>query len=157
MVGWKDSGKTTLVERLVVHFTAQGLRVATVKHTHDAFLMDREGTDTYRHRRAGARSVAMVGANGWTIAHGGTPPGLDHIVKQLNGPDVVVVEGFKRSALPKIEVIADPAAERLWRTDSNVLAVASDLPDAQCPLPRFARDDVEGLARTVLERVHVPA
>ena len=155
VVGWKNSGKTTLVERLVAHFADQGLRVATIKHTHHAFLMDREGTDTDRHRRAGASQVAMVGANGWTLASTESVS-LDGMLANLAPCDVAVLEGFKRSALPKIEVRADAASERLWADDSTVFAVASEL-DEPCPLPRFRRDDIEGLAEVALDAVSEPA
>lgn len=155
VVGWKNSGKTTLVERLVSHLAARNYTVATVKHTHDAFLMDRPGTDTDRHRRAGASQVAMVGANGWTVARSGKPPELQDILDHLSGADIVVVEGFKRSDLPKIEVIADPEAECLWRNDARVVTIASDLPDPVCPLPRFPRDDVPALAAIMLEQLKV--
>lgn len=157
VVGWKDSGKTTLVERLVAHFAERGVHVATVKHTHHAFLMDREGTDTDRHRRAGARQVAMVGANGWTLARTQRDPSLQAVLYRLEGAQVVIVEGYKRSRLPKIEVIADPGVERLWRSDDNVVAVASEIEDPDCPLPRFARDDVSALAAAVMDSLDVPA
>ena len=156
VVGWKDSGKTTLVERLVAHLAGQGMRVATIKHTHDAFLMDRPGTDTDRHRRAGAREVAMIGANGWTLARREVAS-LENVLTQLDAPDVVIVEGYKRCALPKIEVLADPDAEALWRTDRNVVALASEIAQDDCPLPRFARDDIAGLSEAVLTHGRAPA
>ena len=155
VVGWKNSGKTTLVERLVAHFSGHGLRVATIKHTHHAFLMDREGTDTDRHRRAGAAQVAMVGSNGWTLAST-APTTLDEMLASLAPCDIAIVEGFKRSNLPKIEVRADAHSERLWETDPSVFAVAGE-PQEECPLPRFRRDDIAGLADAALAALEEPA
>ena len=157
VAGWKDSGKTTLVERLVGHFAARGFSVATVKHSHDAFLMDRPGTDTDRHRRAGAAQVAMVGSNGWTLARSEPEPSLDAVLAALHPADLVVVEGYKRSSLPKIEVIADEQAEAIWRTDREVFAVASELTDPTCPLPRFPRDDIAALADAMLAHLRMSA
>ena len=152
VAGWKDSGKTTLVERLVAHLTARGMNVGTVKRSHDAFLMDVEGTDTDRHRRAGARSVAMIGPNGWTLARSGGEPAIETVLAAMTESDVVVVEGLKRGALPTIEVVADPSGEPIRAFNPHVFAVACD--DAlAADLPVLRRDDIAGLAELALARL----
>ena len=152
VAGWKDSGKTTLVERLVAHLSAEGFAVGTVKRSHDAFLMDVAGTDTDRHRSAGARKVAMVGPNGWTLATTGPEPSLAEVLSAMRDCDLVIVEGGKRADLPLIEVVADPAQPAIREANPNVFAVASDL-EIDCTLPFFRRSEVAELADLALQRL----
>ena len=129
--GWKNSGKTTLTERLVAEFTRRGLRLATVKHAHHDFDIDKEGTDSFRHRRAGAREVAIVSGRRWALMHeldGETEPTLDAIVARLSPADLILVEGFKRGSHPKIEV------RRRWhghRAIASRVALRCRWPDAK--------------------------
>ena len=107
IVGRKNAGKTTLVARLVAELTGRGLRVATVKHAHHSLEVDREGTDSWKHREAGASEVALVGPNRWAIMaelRGAPEPGLDDIVSRLSPCDIVLIEGFKGGGHPKLEV-----------------------------------------------------
>ena len=104
ITGWKNSGKTTLTERLVAEFTRRGFRVSTVKHAHHDFDIDREGADSYRHRLAGAAEVAIVSGRRWALMHelrGEDEPKLDEILARLAPCDLVLVEGYKREATPR--------------------------------------------------------
>ena len=106
ITGWKNSGKTTLVVRLVEEFTARGFRVSTVKHAHHAFDIDREGTDSHRHRVAGASEVALVSGRRWALMHelrDDDEPALGEILARLSPCDLVLIEGYKREAHAKIE------------------------------------------------------
>ena len=152
VAGWKNSGKTTLVERLVAHFTEAGLAVGTVKRSHDAFLMDSDGTDTDRHRRAGAKRVAMVGPNGWTLATVDPEPPIDAVLAAFDGCDLVVAEGFKNGPLPTIEVTSGDDAAPIRERNGNVFAVACDVP-IESALPVLRRDDIVGLAALALARL----
>ena len=96
ITGWKNSGKTTLAERLVTELTSRGWRVSTIKHAHHAFDIDKEGTDSFRHRAAGASEVAIVAGSRWALMHelrGEEEPSLDEIVARLAPCDIVLVEG----------------------------------------------------------------
>ena len=107
IAGYKKSGKTTLVERLVAEFTGRGLSVATVKHAHHAFDIDHKGRDSWRHRAAGSHEVAIVSDRMWAIIHplhDEPEPGLDDILAKMAPSDLVIVEGYKRESYPKIEV-----------------------------------------------------
>ena len=106
ITGWKNSGKTTLTERLVRELTRRGWKISTVKHAHHAFDIDKEGTDSFRHRQAGAAEVAIVSGNRWALMHelrGEDEPRLEAILARLAPCDLVLIEGYKRESHPKIE------------------------------------------------------
>jgi molybdopterin-guanine dinucleotide biosynthesis protein B len=129
--GWSGSGKTTLVEQVIALLEARGLVVSLIKHAHHEFDIDYPGKDSHRHRHAGCREVLVTSANRWAVMHelrGRPELTLDEALCQLSPCDVVLVEGFKRSPLPKIEIyrpeIGKPA---LYPDDPHVIAVASDV------------------------------
>ena len=106
VVGWKNSGKTTLVERLVAELTRRGFAISTVKHAHHGFDIDREGADSFRHREAGAVEVAIVSGRRWALMHelrGEDEPDLEAILARLAPCDLVLVEGYKKEPHAKIE------------------------------------------------------
>ena len=152
IAGWKKSGKTTLVVRLIEEFTRRGLKVASVKHAHHNFQIDDAETDSARHRRAGAAQVAVVSAKRWALIGelGGAPePDLAEVLAWLGPCDLVIVEGYKSSAIPKIEVRRAAASSRepLAPKAPKVIAIAADhdVADAQ-GLATFALDDVATIA-----------
>ncbi len=158
--GWKNSGKTTLTERLVAEFTRRGLRLATVKHAHHDFDIDKEGTDSFRHRRAGAREVAIVSGRRWALMHeldGETEPTLDAIVARLSPADLILVEGFKRGSHPKIEVRRLGAREvtPLAPGDPAIVAIAADHA-VEADLPVFRLDDVAAIADFIAAKCGLP-
>jgi molybdopterin-guanine dinucleotide biosynthesis protein B len=151
VVGWKNSGKTTLVARLIEELARRGLKVAAVKHAHHEFDVDQPGRDSHRFREAGAREVAVVSARRVAIMHelrGEDEPGLDEIAARLKGSDLILVEGFKRGGHPKIEarrtgaVQSDPLAGSV----PNVVAIAADYPTDTGGLPVFGLDDTTSIA-----------
>lgn len=150
VAGFKNAGKTTLVERLVTELTRRGHRISTVKHAHHSFDIDHEGRDSFRHRKAGAAEVAVVSRHRWAIIHESreeAEPTLEEILAKLAPCDLVIVEGYKRDTHDKIEVrnlsLSHP---NLAGDDPTVVAVAANgaIPDA--PVPVFDRDDVTALA-----------
>jgi molybdopterin-guanine dinucleotide biosynthesis protein B len=142
IIGWKNSGKTTLVVALVQELASRGFRVATVKHAHHAFDIDRPGKDSYLHREAGAQDVIVSSGARWAHMHeiaNEAEPELDDLLPRLpEGVDIILVEGFKRDAHPKIEVIPpDFDGTPLSLEDKNIVAIASDattLPDVSVPV-----------------------
>ena len=158
ITGWKNSGKTTMTERLVSELTRRGLRVSTIKHAHHAFDIDKEGTDSYRHRQAGASEVAIVSGNRWALMHelrGEDEPDLDDILRRIAPCDLVVIEGYKRESHPKIEVRRLDAADRTPLTGgkANIIAVAADYPVSAESVPVFDLDDISGIADFVMARL----
>ncbi len=155
VAGFKNSGKTTLVEKLVVELTRLGYRISTVKHAHHSFDIDHEGRDSFRHRRAGAMEVAVVSKSRWAIIHelrDETEPALADILEKLAPCDLVIVEGYKRDAHDKIEVrnlsLDHPA---LAGDDPTIVAIAATGAVAGSTVPVFDRDDVTALTAFIIK------
>jgi molybdopterin-guanine dinucleotide biosynthesis protein B len=160
VAGWKNSGKTTLVTRLIAELTARGLRVATVKHAHHEFQIDEGETDSARHRRAGAAQVAIASARRWAVVRelGGAPePSLDEMIARLDPCDLIIVEGYKAAPIPKIETRrqASRRAEALAEKDPHVIAIAADRACDGNGRPVFALDDVAAIADFVVKALGV--
>jgi molybdopterin-guanine dinucleotide biosynthesis protein B len=151
--GWSGSGKTTLIERLIPLISARGLEVGVVKHAHHAFDVDQPGKDSYRHRRAGARKVLVTSSRRWVLMRelrGAPEPALDALLAQLADCDLVLVEGFKRAPIAKIEVWRAARGEPLlFPEDPHIIAVASDTA-VETRLPRFGLDDASSIAAFIL-------
>lgn len=153
VTGYKKSGKTTLVEKLVRHFVAEGYRVSTVKHAHHSFDIDHPGRDSFRHRLAGATEVAVVSDRLWALMHelrGAPEPSLADTLARLSPSDLVIVEGYKRDRHPKIEV-RDPVLGHptLSPSDPTVVAIASAAALEGETVPVFDRDDVASIAQFI--------
>lgn len=151
IAGWKKSGKTTLTVRLVEEFTRRGVRVATVKHAHHAFQIDDGDTDSARHRRAGAAQVAIVSGARWAIVtelRDAPEPSLDDIITKLAPADLVIVEGYKSAAIPKIEARRTAAFQKtpLADRDPHVIAIAADHPVPDAKVPVLSLDAITEIA-----------
>jgi molybdopterin-guanine dinucleotide biosynthesis protein B len=156
--GWSGSGKTTLIERVIMQLAGDGVRVALIKHAHHAFDVDQPGKDSYRHREAGASEVLISSGKRWALMHelrGEAELSLAEAVDRFGPCDLVLVEGYKREAIPKIEIWrAEVGKPLLFPTDPNILGLATDdaLP-AVIPEPIFARfglNEVSRLAEFVM-------
>ena len=154
VTGWKNNGKTTLVERLVADISARGLVVSTVKHAHEGFDLDVPGKDSHRHREAGARQVMVSGGSRWALMHelrGGEEPPLAALLARLDPVDLVIVEGYKRDAHRKIEVRRTAAAQGLIAAeDETIRALATDARVDGFDRPQFDLDDISGIADFIL-------
>lgn len=152
ITGWKNSGKTTLTERLVAELVRRGWHVSTVKHAHHDFDIDKPGADSFRHRQAGASEVAIVSARRWALMHelreAEEEPPLGDIIARLSPCDLVIVEGYKREGHPKIETRRLGAKDTtpLSADDPSIVAIAADHPVPGATLPVFALDAVEAIA-----------
>ncbi len=157
IVGWKNSGKTTLMVGLVAALVGRGVRVSTVKHSHHGFDVDQPGKDSYRHREAGAFEAMVASSRRWAIVHelrDQPEPRLEDLVQRLAPADLVLAEGFKASPHAKLEVRAG-GLDRPWIADDDksVVALACDeAPPARLTLPHFMRDDIGAIADFVLVR-----
>lgn len=150
IAGWKNSGKTTLTERLVGALIARGWRVSTIKRAHHDADVDRPGTDSHRHRAAGASEVLLVTAARWALMHevrDGAEPDLDAMLARLSPCDIVLVEGYKHGGHPKIETRRRDARDRTpLPEDAHVIAIAADYPTDDAGLPRFGLDEIDAIA-----------
>jgi molybdopterin-guanine dinucleotide biosynthesis protein B len=151
--GWSGSGKTTLIERLIPQLRAKGVVVSLVKHAHHEFDVDRVGKDSYRHREAGCQEVLVTSAVRWALMHelrGSPELSLDSALSQLSPCDLALVEGFKRAAIPKLEIYrASVGKPMLHPADPHIVAVASDGP-LLTALPVFDLDDVTAIAAFIM-------
>lgn len=153
ITGRKNQGKTTLVERLVAHFTAQGLRVSTVKHTHHGVDLEVPGTDTHRHRQAGAGEVVLASSTRLAFLHElrGEEWELPRILAAMQPADLVLIEGYKSAPHRKIEVWRGASELPLLRENATIRALAGDAAAAPEGLPVFDPDDIAGIAAFILE------
>lgn len=154
VIGWKHAGKTTLVERLLAEITARGFSVSTIKHSHHDVDLDSPGSDSFRHRAAGASEVILATPTRFTLLHDhpGTAPGLATLLTRLAPVDLVLVEGFKRGDHPKIEVFRALAGHDLIQpADVTVRAVASDSPLPALTVPWLNLNDAAEVAEFILK------
>jgi len=152
-VGRSNSGKTTLIERLIPELTQGGYRVATIKHAGHGFDLDTEGKDSWRHKRAGASTVIVL-SQGSLAMFTDVPEELpvEEVRRQfVNGDiDLIIAEGWKSEGFPKVVVVREQLDEVNVSLD-GLLAVASMKP-IECPAPWFDRDNVQGLAQLIIKQ-----
>lgn len=156
LAGWSGAGKTTLLVKLIPVLRQAGLKVSTVKHAHHAFDVDQPGKDSFEHRRAGATEVLVASARRFALIHEHAPgeqePGLAVLLRLLLPADLVIVEGFKNEAHPKIEVHrAENAKPLLLGGVPNVCAVASDTALGDIGVPVLPLGDIGRIAEAVRE------
>ncbi|MEO0774658.1 MAG: molybdopterin-guanine dinucleotide biosynthesis protein B [Pseudomonadota bacterium] len=156
IVGWKNAGKTGLMERLVTEITSRGFTVSTVKHAHHAFDVDQPGKDSFRHREAGATEVLLSSANRFALMHelrAAAEPALHDLLARLSPVDLVLVEGYKRDDHPKVEAHRGETGNPLIAPgDPTIKAVATDT-DVQIDRPVFNLDDTNAIADFILAEV----
>jgi molybdopterin-guanine dinucleotide biosynthesis protein B len=154
LAGWSGAGKTTLMTRLIPELAGRGVSVSTLKHAHHAFDIDQPGKDSYAHRSAGARQVLVASANRWALMtelRGAPELGLADLLRKLDPVELVIVEGFKRDAHPKLEVHrAANGKPWLHPGDRHIAAIAADIAPPEDRLPRAHLDDIAAIADLVL-------
>lgn len=155
IAGWKNSGKTTLAERLTQELSRRGHRISTVKHAHHAFDIDHPGTDSFRHREAGAQEVLLVSGRRWAMMHelrDEPEPDFNAVLDRLAPCDLVLVEGYRGEDHPKLEVRRDGARDNgpLPTAPETIIAVVSDTDPGEAPetkgKPHFDHDAVGEIA-----------
>ena len=158
VVGWKNAGKTGLMERLVTEITGRGYSVSTLKHAHHRFDVDHEGKDSYRHRQAGATEVLLASRNRFALMHelrDEDEPPLEDLLAKLAPVDLVLIEGYKRDRHPKVEAHRSVTGNPLIAPeDDTIRAVASDK-ELDLDRPVFDLDDTKAIADFVLEEVEL--
>ncbi len=154
LAGWSGSGKTTLLARLIPLLAGEGLRVSTIKHAHHNFDVDKPGKDSWTHRQAGASEVLVVSDTRWALMHelrGAPEPSLTQLLGKLSMCDLVIVEGFKREPIPKIEIWrAEVGKPLLHPEDPDIVLMTSDDPCPQARVPLLPLSDLSVVAAAVL-------
>jgi molybdopterin-guanine dinucleotide biosynthesis protein B len=158
LAGWSGAGKTTLLARVIPHLLGQGLRVSVIKHAHHEFDVDVPGKDSWVHRQAGATEVLVSSVTRWALMHelrGAAEPRLPELLKKMSRVDLVVVEGFKREPLRKIEVHrAANGKAVLFPDDPDIVGIATDAA-VETVLPVAHLDDIEAIA-AMMQRSAIP-
>ena len=156
IAGYSGSGKTTLIEKLIPEFKKRGLGVSLIKHAHHTFDVDQPGKDSYRHRHAGCNEVLVTSSRRWALMHelrGAPEPMLQELIRHISPCDLLLIEGFKHEAIPKLEVYRGVVGESLLHPlDSNIVAVASDN-KVDTALPQFELDDAKAIASFIVSHV----
>ena len=152
--GWSGSGKTTLIEQLIPRFVGRGLRVSLIKHAHHGVDVDQPGKDSYRHRKAGCHEVLVTSGKRWVLLHelrGEPEPDMEDQIKRMAPCDLLLIEGYKRYPIPKLEIYREANGKpMLYPDDEHIVAAASDVP-LETRLPQFDLKDYDGIANFVLE------
>jgi molybdopterin-guanine dinucleotide biosynthesis protein B len=152
IVGYRNSGKTTLLCRLVNLLTERGWRVGTVKHDAHQFDIDHPGKDTWKHRLAGAETVAIASEEQTAVIRQ-RAVSLDELLLEMDGLDLVLVEGYKWAPYPKIVLIRTEEHLPLLMQVSRLIAVVSWIPVSGTTVPVFDKDDDQGVFERVLQHV----
>lgn len=156
--GWSGSGKTTLIEKLIPLFVQRGLKVSLIKHAHHTFDVDQPGKDSYRHRHAGCTEVLVSSSRRWALVHelrGAPEPGFEDLIERLSPCDLVLIEGFKRERVPKLEVYRGSTGEPLLHPqDQDIVAIATDQ-RLGTKLPQFDLNDAPVIASFILNHVEL--
>jgi molybdopterin-guanine dinucleotide biosynthesis protein B len=151
--GWSGSGKTTLIEQILPRLTAHGLRVSIIKHAHHSFDVDQPGKDSHRHRQAGASEVLVSSARRWALMHelrDDPEPTLEELIGRMSPCDLLLVEGWKLYAQPKMEVYREANGKPPLHTeDEHIVAIAADRA-FRTGLPQFGLNDFDAVAQYIL-------
>ena len=155
VVGWKNTGKTTLIEKLIGELNKRNLTVSTIKHSHHKVSIDKKGTDSFRHFNAGAKETILTSDKKWVkfsrqISDSQT--NLGHLIKQIIPVDILIVEGFKASDHKKIEVINSMNGRKpLYETDKTICGLIFDKNKIHnALLPQFERDDIQEICNFII-------
>ncbi|KIU44168.1 molybdopterin-guanine dinucleotide biosynthesis protein B [Bradyrhizobium sp. UASWS1016] len=153
LAGWSGAGKTTLLSRVIPYLRGRGLRISVIKHAHHEFDVDVPGKDSWVHRQSGATEVLVSSTRRWALMHelrGADEPRLPELLAKMASVDLVVVEGFKREPLNKIEVHrAANGKPLLFPDDPCIVGIASDVA-IETRLPIAHLDDIAAVAELML-------
>tara|TARA_B100001057_G_scaffold342562_1_gene343484 strand:- start:288 stop:806 length:519 start_codon:yes stop_codon:yes gene_type:complete len=161
--GWSGSGKTDVICRLINFLTRKEIKISSIKHTHHNISVDKRGKDSFQHRESGAKEVIVGGKQNWALIHNGEKDEnntLDDLLEKFSSEvDLVLVEGFKKSKIPKIEVYNSNLKKiPISLSDENTLAIIYDKIDKKIvnsTLPKFNFNDTERIAKFILNYLKI--
>ena len=148
---YSGTGKTTLMEKIVLRLTAMGVRTAVIKHDSHGFEIDKEGKDSYRYTKAGA-AVTVLNSAEKTVFMEQRPLGLEDILKNIHDVDMILVEGFKDSGIRQIGLVRKATGKGLPDRPERYLAIVTD-EKMPCSVPQFSFDDIEGITELIMSSI----
>ena len=154
IIGWKNSGKTTLTCRLIENLKARGLKVSSIKHTHHDVEFDQEGKDSFKHRKAGADEVMLVSRHRWALFNefGDEEPELDSLISRLSDCDIVLIEGFKHHRHPKIQAYRlETQQDLLIGEVPGIVAIASDTKIDNLPVDNLDLNNIDMISDFIIK------
>lgn len=152
IVGKSNSGKTTLLTKLIPEIKKRGYRIGTIKHAHHGFDMDREGKDSYKHKQAGAEATLVSSPGRIGMVRDEDSESLMDLKHYLSDMDIIICEGFKREKVPKIEIFRkDVHKTPLCLEDEDLIAMVTDA-DVDLNVPTIGLSDIEALASFIIEK-----
>ena len=156
IVGWKNSGKTFFAERIIANLSSLNLKVASIKHAHHDFDIDHPNTDSFIHRSAGSQEVIISSSKRWakiSELNSANEKSLEYLIKQLDNPDVVIIEGYKNENHPKIEIIKDPldSSTYMFNNLKNITAIITDIEIESFKKKQFKKNQIIQISNHILE------
>lgn len=157
VVGTSDAGKTTFLEKLIRELKARNIKVGTIKHHPHDFDIDKPGKDTWRHAQAGADAVAISSPSKVAVIKKVEKEmSIDQVAELVGDMDIILVEGYKRSAKPKIEINRVVYGSELVCAPEELIALVSDA-EWDIGVPVFGLDDASGVADLLVRKYGLPA
>ena len=153
IIGWKNSGKTYLAQKIIKKLTQKGLNISSIKRAHHNFDIDIPNSDSYLHRQSGSKQVIISSSKKWakiTELNNKKEKTLIELLNELESTDIVIVEGFKKENHPKIEIIEDPEKKYLFKTTNNVIAVISNV-SLNTKIPQFKKNEIDLIIEFILK------
>ena len=153
IIGWKNSGKTYLAQKIIKKLTQKGLNISSIKRAHHNFDIDMPNSDSYLHRQSGSKQVIISSSKKWakiTELNNKKEKTLIELLNELESTDIVIVEGFKKENHPKIEIVSQDS--KIINNDiNNVVAIVADnIMDSNIPV--FKKNDVESLTQFIIDK-----
>ena len=152
LIGWKNSGKTFYMKKIIENLRKKGFSVASIKHAHHEFDIDKPNTDSYIHRKAGSTQVIVSSSKRWvkiTELENNKEKKLRDLVNQLSKTDIVIVEGFKKENHPKIEIIKEDSKSYLFNKISNVVALITDI-HVDSNIQQFKKNEIDLIVNFII-------
>ena len=152
IVGWKNSGKTYFAQKLINYFNSKNFKVASIKHAHHEFDIDKPNTDSYLHRKAGSQEILVSSSKRWVKIvelRGAEERKLSDLLNELDSPDIVIIEGYKNKSHPKLEIIKEDTKDYLFTRLNTITGIVSDK-KIDTLIPQFKKENIDSVVEHIL-------
>ena len=152
IVGWKNSGKTYFAQKLINYFNSKNFKVASIKHAHHEFDIDKPNTDSYLHRKAGSQEILVSSSKRWVKIvelRGAEERKLSDLLNELDSPDIVIIEGYKNESHPKLEIIKEDTKDYLFTRLNTITGIVSDK-KIDTLIPQFKKENIDSVVEHIL-------